>query len=257
MITTILNCYRRPQNLEQQIEAIRAQTVQSSEIWLWVNNHQDNECVQNMKLNINKLIWSSHNFKFHGRFTAALLATTPYVALFDDDTIPGKNWFKNCLTTIQLAAKHNIEDPILGSAGVRLHSPKYIDHTRVGWPSKNKLIEMVDLVGHAWFVPHRAIRSLWSYPQISMENGEDIQLSFNAQRAYGAMTLVPSHHPDDQSMWGSLQAEKLGTDDVAMSNGKVIPHAEFFRQRDQIIEKAINLGWNPLYNQKRYVTDVV
>lgn len=246
MITVILNCYRRPQNLEEQIKAIRSQTVAPKEIWLWVNNHPDNQHIFNANMDVDKVIWSSHNFKFHGRFSAAVLAETPYVALFDDDTIPGPRWFENCLATVD-ALKAHTTNPILGSAGVRLHSSTYINHTRVGWPSQNVNIEEVDLVGHAWFIPSIAIRSLWAYPQISLENAEDIQLSYHAQKAHGIRTFVPPHPISNKDMWGSIKAEQLGVDDVAMSNGKVIPHNQFFAQRDFVIEKAIESGWKPLF----------
>ena len=95
-ITTILNCYRRPKNLEQQIDAIRSQGLSSS-IWIWVNGHEDNKNIDFSKYKVDCVINSSINFKYHGRFTCGLLATTPYLAYFDDDTIPGSNWFESCL----------------------------------------------------------------------------------------------------------------------------------------------------------------
>ena len=56
----------------------------------------------------------NHNFKFFGRFAFAMLAQTEYVAIFDDDTIPGKNWFKHCLDhMIQL-------NGLLGTTGIQL-----------------------------------------------------------------------------------------------------------------------------------------
>ena len=41
--TVILNLYRRPDYLEEQIAALRSQSVPPSEIWLWVNGHEDNQ----------------------------------------------------------------------------------------------------------------------------------------------------------------------------------------------------------------------
>ena len=41
-ITVILNSYRRPYNLEMQIEALRKQSIEPVQIWLWVNKHEDN-----------------------------------------------------------------------------------------------------------------------------------------------------------------------------------------------------------------------
>ena len=40
-ITTILNGYRRPNNLPLQIKSLRNQTCPPDEIWLWINYHED------------------------------------------------------------------------------------------------------------------------------------------------------------------------------------------------------------------------
>jgi hypothetical protein len=49
---------------------------------------------------LDRLVLCSENAYFHGRFALALLATTEYVAIFDDDSIPGCDWFANCLETM-------------------------------------------------------------------------------------------------------------------------------------------------------------
>ena len=36
-ITTILNVYRRPEYIQEQVQAILDQTVQSKNIWIWQN----------------------------------------------------------------------------------------------------------------------------------------------------------------------------------------------------------------------------
>ena len=43
-----------------------------------------------------RVLISSDNAYFHARFALALLAQTEYVAIFDDDSIPGPEWFENC-----------------------------------------------------------------------------------------------------------------------------------------------------------------
>ena len=126
-ITVILNAYRRPYNLVKQIESIRNQTRPPKQIWLWVNDHEDLDGFDFKTLDIDRMFRNDHNWKFYGRFSAALLADTQYVAIFDDDTVPGSRWFENCVETMS-------ETPgILGSAGVILHSNTYNPHTRCGW----------------------------------------------------------------------------------------------------------------------------
>ena len=55
-ITVILNCFRRPEYLKEQIEAIRSQSVKPAEIWLWVNHHPDNEDFDFEKLPVSLLV---------------------------------------------------------------------------------------------------------------------------------------------------------------------------------------------------------
>jgi hypothetical protein len=249
-IITVLNVYRRTKNLQEQVDSIRNQTIKSK-IWIWVNYHEDNFGHNYDKYKVDCVINSSINFKYHGRFTCGLLAKSDFLAYFDDDTIPGNRWFENCLSTIELAEKNNFENPILGSAGVVLHSPKYQYHTRVGWPSMNDKPTIVDLVGHAWFFKKSTLKYLWYEDPISLENGEDIQLSYLVNKyAKGGITICPPHPRDDICMWGSTKANELGIDSVASSNNNFISHDTFFKQRDEIIAQAIQKGWCPLFMKK-------
>lgn len=93
MITAILNCYKRPYTLEEQIEAIKSQSIPPKEIWVWYNKPEDQDQIDLSHLGV-KTIIANHNFKFHGRFALGLLAKTKYLAYFDDDTIPGINGLK-------------------------------------------------------------------------------------------------------------------------------------------------------------------
>ena len=43
MITVILNGYKRGDNLNEQLEALKNQTVKPDEILLWYNNPGDND----------------------------------------------------------------------------------------------------------------------------------------------------------------------------------------------------------------------
>ena len=100
-ITVILNCYKRPEYLKEQIEAIKNQSVPIEDIWIWYNKPEDQEQFDLSGLGC-KVATCNHNFKFHGRFAFGLLAQTEYVAYFDDDTITGPKWFENCLNAILL-----------------------------------------------------------------------------------------------------------------------------------------------------------
>ena len=233
MITVILNCYKRPQYLKEQIVAIQSQTIKPEEIIIWYNKPEDNQQYNISGLGA-KVILCDHNYKFHGRFAAGLLAKTKYVAIFDDDTIPGKKWFENCINSIS-------EKPgIYGTTGVVIHGNGYIPNHKVGWNGNisNENIEEVDLVGHAWFLEREHLLYLWREEPYSWENGEDMQLSYYAQKYGNIKTFVPPHPNSDLEMWGSIKGMKYGND--ISSSWKKSNHMIL---RDQIVKRQIKNGW--------------
>jgi len=239
-ITVILNGYLRPEYLQTQITAIRQQTVQPDEIWLWTNWHEEGEGFKDVDLNeLDVCVHSSRNFKFHGRFTLGLLARTEYVAFFDDDTIPGPKWLENCLEC------HNEERGIIGGVGIVLNSGTYGDHRRVGWPTPSPDKQYADLVGHAWFMAKSSLYYLWFRDPISLDNGEDIQLSFFAQKFGFLPTYCPPHPPDDKDMWSSLAGDTLGVDNKSESISNGEKHLEL---RRSIVKTALSEGWKTINN---------
>jgi hypothetical protein len=197
MITVILNCYNRPEYLDEQIQAIQNQSVSPSDIWIWYNMPPSGEH-KDLSYTGLKVIYSTHNFQFHGRFTLGLLAQTEYLAFFDDDTIPGSRWFENCINS-----EKAVGEGIFGSTGIHLTSHDY-SHHKVGWNGlKGSAVTPVDLVGHAWFFKRNYLNYLWAQPIISYDNGEDIQLSAWSKISGGIQTYVPPHPPNIPELWGS------------------------------------------------------
>ena len=238
-ITVILNCYRRPEYLTKQIEAIRNQTIQPKQIWIWVNYHDDNKDIDFSKFDVDRVIKNDYNWKFYGRFAGALLADTKYIAMFDDDTIPGSKWFENCANTM----KQN--EGILGGAGVKLKNNRYYGHDRFGWSSKNEELIEVDLVGHAWYFKRDWLKYLWLEKPFTWDNGEDIQFSYMAQKHGNVKTYCPPHPESDKDMSSSLLGYELGVDEKATSNQR--NHVVFYSQRDACVKNAIMNGWKPVF----------
>jgi|TARA_A100001515_G_scaffold30725_2_gene23979 hypothetical protein len=236
-ITVILNCYRRPYNLEMQIAALRNQTVKPAQIWLWINHHEDNENFDPSGLDVDRVFKNDFNWKFYGRFAASLLADTEYVAIYDDDTIPGSKWHENCLNTMKT------HEGILGSAGIILKGNRYVQHDRCGWPTQNPEVTEVDLVGHAWFFKREWLRYLWQEKPTTWDNGEDIQFAFMAKIHGGIPTYCPPHPPSDKEMHGSILGNELGIDSKATSTNSAVSHQQFFSERDLCVQTGLSKGW--------------
>ena len=218
-VTAILTLYRRPYCLEQQVRAIQNQTIVPKEIIIYQNS-SDGISLPPLPDDIMKnvtIIKSSKNYGVWARFAIALLANTEYVCLFDDDTIPGRRWFENCLNSM------NVKEGLYGTVGIKFPNNSYYisEHNRVGWPNPNNTITQVDIVGHSWFLKRKWIHYLWESPPDyiqHLKHGEDIQLSFALQK-HGIPTFVPPHPPGQFEFYGSIPntAWTYGTDASAIS----------------------------------------
>lgn len=236
MITAIMTGYERPQYLAEQLNAIQTQTVPPQDIFLWYNQ---GSVPQLAPLPGVKTVSCNHNFMFHGRYALALLAQTEYVAIFDDDTIPGPQWFENCMNTMKT------HEGILGSAGIRLTQACYDGYERVGWNGLlSDVPQEVDLVGHATFFKREYLQYLWREHPISWINGEDITFSALAQKYGGIKTFVPPHTNANKAAWGSSKGHIYGNDKAA---SYLKPDTNFFGVRNMIVGRAVEEGWKPLY----------
>lgn len=230
-ITVIINCYKRLDYLDEQIEAIKNQSVKPTDIWIWYNQPEGEG---HHSIKHDNIIYSTKNFKFHARFALALLAKTKYVAIFDDDTIPGKDWFKNCLDSIKRF------DGIYGTTGVIYQSNQYLPNVKVGWNGyKNPEIAQVDLVGHAWFFKKEHLKYMFYEEPLTWDTGEDIQFSTLAYKYGGIKTFVPPHTNKDE--WGSIKGD-LGNDEYATW----LTDPKQPNLRNQLVTQYIKDGYTPV-----------
>ena len=235
MISVILNVYKRPHTLQQQIEAILNQSVKISpeNIHVWYNySGMQQEYPHVDKIKTYRCNW---NTKFFGRFTIPLLCTTPYVVIFDDDNIPGRNWFKNCLDSM------GKENGIMGGAGIIVRRKSYMPHVKIGWNGRHhNETRRVDLVGHAWFFRQEWTKYMWYEKPYSWDNAEDIMFAYLCQKHGGVNTFVPPHPEDDLSLWCTDPGEgrRLGRDSNA--TWKKGGHREI---RDNAVAYCIENGW--------------
>lgn len=237
-ITVILNMFARPEYFHSQVEAIKAQSIPPREIWVWSNKSKKPQ--YDVSPYCERFVASNHNWKFFGRFALALMVQSKYVALFDDDMLPGRCWLENCLNTVGQPQSNGI----LGGSGVFLPpSGGYGPNERVGWHGPhNDMIQEVDLVGHAWFMEKRFLLPMWREEPFSWDNGEDIHLSYTAQKYEGIRTFVPPHPIDKPELWSSdpVIARARGADKHAHSVAQQKKHD---KDRDDIVNHCRAQGW--------------
>jgi hypothetical protein len=242
-ISVILNVYKRGYTLESQILAIKNQTIKvnSEDIHIWYNTADSAKIVLPLDKNI-KTYQCSYNTKFWGRFTLPLLCKTQYIAMFDDDIIPGNKWLENCLNSIKK------RDGILGGSGVITEGTVYKPYIKIGWngftydnPAD------VDLVGHAWFFKQEYAKLMWSEKPSTWDNGEDIFFAYMAQKN-GIPTYVPPHPTKDRQMWSNLSelASTNGVDWGVDANSHSVINRSHTPVRNQIVSDLRKRGWKTI-----------
>lgn len=212
MITTILNVYKRREYFEKQLESVLNQSIKPTEIFVWNNsgvplNHKNIDLEINS--NINTGVWS--------RFSLALNSNKKFISIIDDDTIPGKRWYENCLNCF------NEQEAVYGSRGIRFFFKNlYLPVEEFGIYGPSKDTNKVDIVGHNWFFKRDWLPYFWLESNISKTSrfvGEDMNLSFALKKHLNIDTLVPPHPPEEHDLWGGnyKKSLELGQMDVAIS----------------------------------------
>jgi glycosyltransferase involved in cell wall biosynthesis len=215
-VSIVLNVFRRSKHFPEQLRAIQNQSVAPKEILVWENGEE--EIPQDLREFVT-LTRASKNFGVWARFAHALNAESEFVCVIDDDTIPGRDWLKNCLDTMA------VTPGLLGTRGLVFESSNnYSINQEFGVYGSNEQTVQVDIVGHSWFFRREWLAAYWAEYGCRFESpvaGEDIHFSFAIQKHLGIPTLVPPHrssHPDE---WGSDPrfAREIGEQAVAISKG--------------------------------------
>ncbi len=240
-ISVILCGYKRPHTVAEQLLAVQNQTHKPEEILFWQNKADksinfDSNVVSKMKSAI-----SNYNFGVWARFAYALNCKSEYVCILDDDTIPGRKWLENCLTSFKK------KPGLYGTIGLVFDSTDtYYKAQRFGWDGvNNEDITEVDIVGHAWFFKREMLSTYWRDLQDfeDMYVGEDMHFSHMLQKYTDLKTYVPPHPIDSKELWGSTKGEKYGGDAVATA-GFAVPIM------DKYYKKIISRGFKIIRESK-------
>lgn len=215
--------FMRPHTMQEQYDALMAQTVQDFEIMLWVNVPNAENLSKFPKGIMDKCqaVVSNADYGSWGRFVCALNATSEFIQVIDDDTIPGNRWFENCLATMD-----EVGNGVLSTRGVVMTEldnqyPLPASYTPVGWCNPNEETLRVDMGCHSWFFRKDVLRSYFAemptyFPQ---RFGEDTHIAYAAKKHFGINSYVPKHPKNDVSLWGSMHetAVRYGEEACAIS----------------------------------------
>jgi GT2 family glycosyltransferase len=264
-VSIVLTGFRREHYMQQQLESVRAQTVEPAEILVWSNDPDREKEPEESARRIRsrrvhegtRTAHASVNFGVWARFAYALNARSEYVCVFDDDTIPGSRWIESCL-------RHMGErEALYGTIGILYDNPAppeslscsyYEPQVKLGWYASGNRDEPreVDLVGHAWFFKRAWLSAFWRElpePDFAL-CGEDMHFSFMLQKYLGIPTIVPPHPSGDTTVWGSVMGE-LGMDEHSLwVRDPATVRGSFRADMDRYFRRQRQRGWRLVHERK-------
>ena len=122
-ISIVLNCYRRTRWFAEQLNAIKNQSIKPIEILVW-KNYSPNESISSELTKDLTVVDCNKNLGVWARFSLALNCKGKYICIFDDDTIPGKDWLKNgatvndCVYLVKKLKKEGLDYVCVSSGGI-------------------------------------------------------------------------------------------------------------------------------------------
>jgi|GEM_PF-1293409 len=225
--SVILTAYKRDY-FEEQLKAIYNQTVQPSKVYIWQNGDAVDIEKYKLKYPSISLVCADENYGFFGRWAFALLMTTEFIVILDDDTIPQEQWFEYAI------GKCKDTNCIIGGNG-RFVRPLN-DGTRfVGDWGICKKDTYVDFVGHCWVFRREWLNNMWKIQPCTYKNGEDIHFCATCQILQGIRSLVPKQE-------GKFASDTGGPEKHSDANASqfIKGHDEL---RKEICEFFLDLGW--------------
>lgn len=228
MVDVILTAWKRPHLLVEQLKRIEAQSENINRLIIWQNEQHfviPNDLRKKYDFDI---ILSSRNLKFHGRFTLPLVLDSEYVAIFDDDTMPNKDWLTHARTWCDK------ENAIIGANG--RHVGRSIPCGLCDGHYNDEAM-YPDIVGHCWFVRREWIPLMWKHRPPHFENGEDIHLAASLNIELGIKCCLPPQPKSQPIVWADT-TPGVGDDPVAQHKNK-----EHRKQRADLYQFWKEKGW--------------
>ncbi|MGI0439568.1 glycosyltransferase [Helicobacter himalayensis] len=218
-VSVVLNLYKRPQALKEQLRAIQNQSLRPKEILLYQDGvFEGIEIPKEIEKEFDVIEISKENKGVWERFRfAQRRASSELVCVFDDDTIPGRDFLANCFSHMQK------QEGLYGTTGVVLQKPEnypYEDFFMLGWRNPNKWCAEVDFVGHSWFFKKQWLESFFAHTQSLQKYkaaAEDMGFSLALQKI-GIKTFVPAQPYGKFHLWGEMPESslKFGSNEVAL-----------------------------------------
>ena len=247
-VTVIVSFYRRINTVDRILDALLQQEHSPKEVWAYVfGSPMQADLAERLRryksqhpstANKVEIFEATKSLGYHGRFQLGLQVTTPYVAIFDDDCIPGSRFVSNALHIMNIGLYK-------GVFGVKGHDAgPYIPNEPIfgaGPLPKSETLEEVEIVGGAWIMQSDHLKLLFRRKPYTWSTGEDMQLC-HAMRTVANYScyVLPADYSDPSTMGTSdlqdyLKISEEGDTTYVTVTGeeRVSQEAEFFLAGDR------------------------
>lgn len=250
--SAIITMWKRYDYLEEQLQAIRAQSVPPIEIIIILNeNHIQPEKIRKIAGMDIKILQSDIN-SLYSRWAISYIAEGEYVSVFDDDIIPGKYWIANAM---RACSKYNA---LVGPSGRIYHPKGKHDYFQFVNPKANndQISEIsctetdiyCDWVCNSYFFKREWVGYALGDKRYndSYKTFDDIQLA-TALFVHGGIKCVTPMQPTyDIDLHGSIRTD-YGNDAHAVWKTNSDHH---FNSRKSYVESLIKEGYIPIHERE-------
>ncbi|KAJ3269291.1 hypothetical protein HDV01_001620 [Terramyces sp. JEL0728] len=234
-IIAIISTYKRPKTILRIVEACLNQSVPPKEVWITafsspfereyrqIIDDYNSKNLTNIPIH---LITGGPQFTYFARFQVALLASTKYVALLDDDVIPeGIHAFRNMLHTFNLQSNeyygmYGCKGHVINTEQSALEQSEYYYNYFTHEPN---VIEMADVVGGLWFMKREWVKYMFIEDPITLATAEDFQITAMLLKYANIPTFIfPIDKQDKTSFLHSADFEEISDAEKTTGNGEKI-----------------------------------
>ena len=227
-LTVLLTVFKR-KTLGLQLKALSAQSIAPKQVVVYHDeNHRKIPKRSLLRRGIS-VTENSFNTKFIGRFAYLINAPTEWVAVMDDDIIPGAF----CLENYLAQAEHT--GGIIGGMGrIARSNPLKDDLTQPPDVGIRPDPVLVDFVGHMWLFRKDQLFDMFAFPPVTYATGEDMHLCFSSKLRSGVPSFAGGQRSDDESC------------DTSMNKYAADEHAAYLHmpksQREAVEEYFVEKG---------------
>lgn len=182
-LAVILSSHMRPQMTEQQLLKLRQQTIHAKRIVFLVSpGLSANEAL----LSSQETVRTSFPFTPWRRFYEAAMQDAEWVAILDDDTIPGSRWLEAALDYL----KDNTND-VVAARGVKLDDS--LGEHMVGPGQEPQEITEVDYGENGWVLSRQKLVDLLGMDILGSNGafGWSVHLGWAAKQQGGKTVVLP------------------------------------------------------------------